>query len=302
MFCTKCGAQIDDSANFCVKCGSEISGLANIPKEDARTVVKNTAKSGLFLAAAILFTVGILITTVTNIGMFATFDSLVANYYELFGGVGDVDLQMYSSIYSGIAIGGVIGTLIGSIPNIIMIIGIWMIFGGAAKKESPYPSTTGFALCKGVNIATMVMVIVAFSIIILASLILLIAGIVMAINAVEIEASIVLMIIGGLYCVIFSLALVFYIIYYAKVIKTIKAVTTTVKTGTPTAYVSRLVIFMCFFTGISNAITSLTMLSIGGMAIAAAFIIFGVILVKYRKQMTYLRDNGNFTAEVINIQ
>lgn len=315
MFCPNCGTQIEDTANFCPNCGSEISRnessaevitapvkFEDAPKDDARAAVKNIAKSGLFVAGAILLTAGILINLLTSIGAWVTADSLLSYYHGLAEGFDADALQMMNAISSGVATGAVIGTIIGFIPWILNIIGIWITFGSAAKKENLCPSVAGLTICKGVAIADMVIVIVAMAIAILGSLLVLIAGAVGASVNADSEVGITYMIVGGVMFLIIALTLVYCIIYYVKLLKTIKAVRSTIETGIPTASVSRLIIFMCFFTGALNGIVSLISLSIGGMAVAAAYIIFGIILIKYKKQMTYLRDNGNFTAEVINIQ
>lgn len=311
MFCPNCGKQIDDVAKFCASCGCEIVKseataeipcppvvLDNLPGDDARAAVKKMAKGGLFLTAVILFTAAIFINLAINIGVSLTFDSALDSYYRLLAGIDSTALQMIEPVSSVLSSSMLVGVIVGNIPSFLLIFGLWMIFGSAAKKEKLCPSTAGFSICKGVNITNMVLVIIAYSLVILVSLILVIAGGVASTSSFDSEAGFAMLMVGGVLLVIFAFALVINIICFAKVLKTIKAVTTTIRTGVPVPYASRFVMVMCFIGGGLSAIGSLIAFNIGGMASAAASILFGIIIIQYRNQMKVLCDKGSADAEV----
>ncbi len=211
---------------------------------------------------------------------------------------------MLSEIGSELGSAVLVGAVFGNVPNILILIGVWILFGTAVKKDNLCPSAAGLTLCKVASVINMVCVIVGLGLSILVALALMIAGAggantgdYYAYGSTVTVWGTVIGIIFGVLFVILAGVLVFNIIYYVKLLRTIKTIRHTIETDVPRADVSRFITFMCFFSGCVSALSSLIIFDIGGMAYAAASIIFGVILIKYKKQMIYIRDKGNTTAE-----
>lgn len=330
MFCKNCGAQIDDSAKFCTECGCAVSTgvvssqtdvssvsvkIEETPAASARGEIKKIAKGGLFLTVAILLSLGLLMTFGDALNFENYFDGLTEYLYAF--DIIDYEMaEMFDEISAGLSSAVFMGTLTGNVPTILIVIGIWILFGTAVKKDSLCPSLSGLTLCKVASTIAMVCDIVGMGLLILTTLILAVVGIGVASNAnqyayyyEDVEYGAAAAVGGGVVGVVFGIMflifcgiLVFNIIYYVKLLKTIKNVRYTMETGVAKADVSRFTTFMCFFSGCASGFLSLISVNLPGMVYAAVSIIFGVILVTYKNRMTKIIDSEKATVQGTAVQ
>ncbi len=201
---------------------SEYNTYMNMaPANPAVAAVKKTGGSALFLIATITYTVTVLLSLISAFmpsSMYAYADML----YEL-----TYDYSVYETI-SAMNAGSIFGALIASIPTILTALGLWLIYG-ASKSNKPRVSTGGLTM---INVFQIIMLV-------LASLGLAIICVLMVVAALAVReanawsfygysgAEAVLGIAGTAFLVIFAILILFMvlaIIYYAKLIGSIRVI------------------------------------------------------------------------------
>ena len=144
MFCTKCGAKLDDGAKFCSKCGSSAGGTvtpvrqvfeaSNQPEENLPVAqwVRKLARSPLFIIAVIAFT-WVLISTINN----AKESNILYTIYEVADTFGIESEIRY--LLSDIAptINGISGfvTAFSILPSVAIAVGLWMLLISAFNPD-----------------------------------------------------------------------------------------------------------------------------------------------------------------------
>lgn len=201
---------------------SEYNTYMNMaPANPAVAAVKKTGGSALFLIATITYTVTVLLSLISAFmpsSMYAYADML----YEL-----TYDYSVYETI-SAMNAGSIFGALIASIPTILTALGLWLIYG-ASKSNKPRVSTGGLTM---INVFQIIMLV-------LASLGLAIICVLMVVATLAVReanawsfygysgAEAVLGIAGTAFLVIFAILILFMvlaIIYYAKLIGSIRVI------------------------------------------------------------------------------
>lgn len=118
---------------------SEYNTYMNMaPENPAVAAVKKTGGSALFLIATITYTIIVLLNLIS-----AFMPSTAYAYADLLYEI-TYDYSVYETM-SAFNAGSIIGALIGSIPTILIAVGFWMIYG-ACKTKNPRVSTGGFTM------------------------------------------------------------------------------------------------------------------------------------------------------------
>lgn len=284
MFCPKCGTKLDESTKFCPNCGANVSPSAAqqpavSPAQETTgyqslaeytfAEVKKFAKSPLFIAAVVVFTLGILLSfqssplswvgpllsEVTDSAEIGYLVSLVSQYV----GTSSALLNIFSNL-----------------PNILIALGMWLVLISAFNNANVKLSTGGITLIKVVTVIQFICGLIIP--------ILLPVGLVITMGDI-LEGGTLLALVG-----IFVAAIILIAVYYKKLLQTINDIRYTMETGTPVVEISGFIIFCCMAGGIISALVSI--LNIVGMLSAVATILFGVVLSKYKKKMIDIRDNG----------
>ena len=201
---------------------SEYNTYMNMaPVNPAVAAVKKTGGSALFLIATITYTVLLLLSLIS-----AFMPSTASTYADLLYEM-TYDYSVYEAV-SAINTGSIVGALIGSIPTILITAGLWMIFG-ASKTKNPRVSTGGFTMINVVEIFMLVLISIALAVV---CIVMLVAALAMyetmsyasswgfgAESAMGIASTafIVVFVILILFCVLA-------IIYYAKLVGSIRVI------------------------------------------------------------------------------
>lgn len=306
MICSHCGQQNRDGSAFCVYCGTAFQpaqpmpvqpvqpqppyGYAPVqPRHPVIEAVRSVAASPLYLVAVIAFTVA-LVFSVLGAGESAS------AMYDMLGELSmDMDMGEFMPDYasSAYSVGAAVGGIFGSIPNILLVVGLWMIYA-AAKKNEPGISSGGFTLVWVMQVIGLVGVCVAAG---LVALVLLIALLVSGLSVVDIpdaDGTIALVLIAVV-AVLFAAIMAFAIVYRVKTMKMVGAVRQTLSTGIPSDKISMLVVVLCFAGGGMAGLSALgslaslaVMTALSTAASAVASILFGVVALRYRDTMRQL--------------
>ncbi|MCL2772401.1 MAG: zinc ribbon domain-containing protein [Oscillospiraceae bacterium] len=315
--CAKCGKENNDSATFCVECGQKfdqpaqpiqpvqqvqesnqnnqygnqppISYSQMMASNPVIKLIRQIGASPLFLAAVILFSVTVLLKL---INIFIPAADVSPNINHTIGGI-----NSFSAFVS-------------SIGPVVICIGMWVQYAACKDVSTGHIKISGLSAIRVMNIINFVLYCILLALAFLGSLIILVSG-----SAIEstIEeyagdagarfnfAGIATGIIGiGLLIgvIIFG---VFLILYYVKLLSTIKSIMTTASTGKPETKISMFVIVMNFilavvsFVGLSISHSPVTVIS--SIVNAAFMIVISVALASYRSKIKMLdfqlKNSGN---------
>lgn len=128
-----------------------------VPENPAVAAVKKTGGSALFLIATITYTLIVLLSLIS-----AFVPSTLSTYADLLYEI-TYDYEVYE-VMSAFNTGSVIGAIIGSIPGILIATAFWMIFG-ACKAKKPRVSTGGFTMINVFQIINLVLMCIALAIV-----------------------------------------------------------------------------------------------------------------------------------------
>lgn len=330
--CNNCGKQNNDEDMFCEQCGAALSMNPDDQQQTAGytqnadayqtqaaaqqmppqtpypmlQILKKRGGSALFLVAVICMTV-----------------QLVANLIESFGG-GSSIIELQNLLYQygipvdlsdlgGVATSFSVFSLIALIPTILVVIGLWMIFVNCRKQDNSPLSTAGFSLVRGVLIFEFVCFIVILA---LGLLLVIFAGIAGGsylsqashgfVNASygtysldstsdAVAAGIAGVLIGLLIGMI--IALVLGIVYYVKVIGSLKRAQEIVRTGSTMKNVSAFVGVINIIGAVFSLISGLIALNIGTIIGGVTSLLFGILIMSVRKEfgaVLFMQNQQNF--------
>ncbi|MBQ9375823.1 MAG: zinc ribbon domain-containing protein [Ruminococcus sp.] len=285
MICNKCGYNNYDNSRFCTACGS------NLTDNSVFSIVKSFGKSPLFLVATIAYTATLLLNLVY------AFTNTWSLSLQLFNGSmympypREYAYEIASAIDKAVPIGIVLGT----IPAIIMCIGMWLVYGSALNRQTPYVKTTGLTM---VNVILKIDFIFTLIILSLLEILLLIGTIITSNYSSNSPYSYDSMYLGitiGLILSFFLIAgiIVFLVFYYVKAIKTVNSIKYSAQTGLPCDKISMFVAVISIITGAFDIISILStpfniVTILQALCSATAAITFGILLITYRSKMKEL--------------
>ncbi len=303
--CMNCSALNDEDAVFCKGCGKRISNdTPNAEKtldnsdEYGDTVYRteyqdNTQyeakeikslriismfkNSGLLLCSIIFFTVG-LAGSILNIapsgGLINTLDRLSALFglelsiTDAFYYIFDSDVLYFFNSIQGI------GTIITSVPSIIIMIGLWMIYTSVKNSNSYVPlKTSGITTIKVISWLSAIYnyglwIIIAFF------------------SLSQLDGWLSQMFASVL--MISSITAVMYVIYYSALIRSLNKLAEAFRGGEIEMF-SGYISFCCFVSGIFSSIGALLTFSVFGIASGISQILFGCLISSYNNKI----DNSN---------
>jgi len=253
--------------------------------------LKSFAMSPLFLIAACAFSASVLITFIGNLvatsGLFDTVKSVLdmagLGRVSAFDGVYDMMDSLENSV--------VIGVLIGMAPQILTVVGIWMMFANlyTSRREEDLQSS-GLRLIRVIMVINrVIMWVILIGIEILLFLVVLGAG--SQNNGSDIAGFVILVLMA-----IIGAILYFFIYYYNKIIDMIDNFVYVVDTRLPVfggitfvAVFSMIVGSLNALSAISSADTLGGMSTVGLLASAAASICFGIVLFRFNSEISNIR-------------
>lgn len=319
--CSNCGKQNRDEDMFCEQCGAALS-MNPDNQQQAQTagyaqnvnayqtqataqqmppqtpypmlqILKQRGGSVLFLVAIICLTVQVVAQIFTSFNGSSSVAALQNLMYRY--GI-PMDLSQLNSIMTGVSV----GSLIAMIPTILIVIGLWMIYANCKKQDNSPLSTTGFSLVRGVVIFEFVCFILIVTICILFMLI----GIMAAGSYISqlprgyvdpgmhwvsysddaMAAGIAGFMIGFIIGLI--IALVLGIIYYIKVIGSLKRAQEIIRTGSTMKNISAFVGVINIIGAVFSLISGVTSFDIVTIISGVAALLFGILIMGVRKEFS----------------
>lgn len=299
MFCSRCGKPLAEGQSCTCQQMQQVPAVA---------LLKNTLSSGLFLAVVILFTVTVIFSFVNAMGATDTervVADLEAAFYEY--------ESMYGVDMSGMMEGmqdaaelmiawqpiGIFASLVGLIPTVLICIGLWLLYA-TGKSQNGFMRTGGLTVIKVATLISLVLYCAAMVFLILICILVVALVPSMVAESPDVSAadadmitSIVVMIFAIILIMVAAI-LAMMVVYYVKILKTLKAVKFTMVTGQPNDKVSMFLIVILFIGGVSSALSGLTAVLVSPIAglstlcTAALYCIAGVVLSGYRSKMKTL--------------
>lgn len=275
MFCPFCGFNNYGCFKFCPRCGAQMPHFEEKQIEPADRKIKKILSSKTFLLLTVFLSLsmffGILSVCFETKDQYADIISQIPYYTQQQMGF-DLDLIQTVSLMCSILF---------NIPTMLMIFGLWYTYSCAKSNEEPM-STAGLTLVKGVLSFTYIFMYILEALLIIGMIIL--AAVLFSVSSVG----------GFVFFIVAFMLLAFYlpfIIFYAKLISTLKAVRETLQTGIANGNISIYAAVMCFVTGgigFFSVISSILMGVFTFLAGAASFgaaMTGGILLLNCRSIM-----------------
>lgn len=186
----------------------------------------------------------------------------------------------------------VVSGIIGMLPALVILAGIWVIFGAAKNKKREDMDVTGFAIVRVVVIIDVVITCVKIAFYLILGIVIL-AAIGGAAAEADVFSSAMPAIAGVILFALVSIAvIVLKLVYYLKLNGTIQVMRGTITSGRADDRISKYVQVFCYIFGVFSAISaigSLITLYIWGFlanaTLSATYIIFAIFLMQYRISM-----------------
>lgn len=304
MFCPKCGRPYEEGMRFCEHCGNPLpqpsvggyAPQAGIPQSEGPmessssnpvlNLLRQLAKSPLYLTGAIAYSCMILfqlISAMTSNSMMGVVDQCL-NFILQYGNM-DMDatgmmLERLNDIIPMMRGASLGSALIGQIPNILIAIGIWLVFASAVNRSGGPMKTTGLTLIKVIAVIQLVLVSLLALLVVVVLFILMAALAGYDDSVVPIFLVLVAVMIG-----FFALAILFYV----KLIGTIKAMQISILIGQPSDRVSVYVAVISILSGVCSIPGLLGAWGLSNVVAIVAEIVaafsYGIFLFKYRSAM-----------------
>ena len=295
MICSHCRFTCADGAAYCPCCGTALQApppvqpqppYGYVPRHPVIEAVRSVILSKVFLVALIALTAAVCLNILGSTETASTVTDFITEMQTEMGmgmDMGtDATLPEYTDALTSVA--SVFGTIGGSVPNVLLLVGLWMTYASAKKYQSGI-STAGLTLVWVMQIIGLVGICIAAAVL---ALIFMLAGLGAFVEP-DVAPYIALIavltvLLGGL------MALV--IVYQVKVMKMVNAVRQTLTTGVPADKISMLVVVMCYIGGVFSAVSALGTILLTGLftglataASAVASITFALTAQRYRDTM-----------------
>lgn len=263
-----------------------------------RETVQKLGSSPVFLIAVICFTASLILNLIAS---FIGNNGLLS---EVFGELNDeLGIGGYAGA-SGAAVGTVVSTIIFSLlPGVLICIGMWMFYNTCKNWRGGYFSTGGLTMIRVISIILLVLCCIFFAFMIVLMFVLLITPEIMLSGDHYYQYSYGFYGFGNSYyeseiaearavfaivLILFILAFVFVILYFAKLLKTIRTVSDAAAKGIASDKVSVFVAVMNIIAAVStfgSSFASNVAGMFGGWCSAAAMILTAVLIFQYQSQI-----------------
>lgn len=310
MFCTKCGVQVPDNAVFCENCGVKIGteepfvqtmppqSYASAPMytevysnrplstNPVLNALKTVACSPLFLAAVIAFSAQIFLNIVGQMSGGGTY--ILNLLYRIIDMVGvQLPYEAYEVISEMASVSRatmVISTVFDEAPNILVCIGLWMIYSSARNRMYDGMKTSGLTMIKVIMILNLIGVCMSL----LAIVMLCVIGIIIGASQVYIDALVIVA--GIIIAVIIAVMYAFCIVYYVKVLKSINGAKSVIETGVfgkrASVFVAVWSFIFAFFSVFAIVLSYGIFAKLAVVAAIVAHVCFALVIFKYNESLS----------------
>ncbi|MCH5352527.1 MAG: hypothetical protein J1E06_03580 [Acutalibacter sp.] len=255
-------------------------------------VIKKLGSSPLFLAAAILYSVSVMLGIITNIS-----GAVLPSYvYDILANAG-MDYDTIRYIINSSSGTSAVSSGLSAVPSILLCVAMWMIYATCRDRQTGNISTAGLTICKVITTIMLVaLCIAAAGVVIIA-----IAGFAGGFDYIirygarsyygygdGIMALVMFL------CIIVLAIVVLLIAFYASLVRAINRMKNCALTGMPDHRISKFLTVMLWISGVIGCLNSLSSLFLSPLvglevlAAAVCSILFAVLLGRLRQQMTIL--------------
>lgn len=294
MFCINCGKPVGENDRFCAYCGSEVdfrvyqnAGEQSGESDQAAGVTADSAAGygmdafGITdtvrkFGSSTLFFAGIILAAVSAVLTFISALSDVSRYAPFFGA------DEASIITAGVSVGGAAELIMAAVS----IAGMMMFYASNKNGGSGAVKTRGLSVVRVMKVIECILMIAFSAVVLAAGIFVIILFSVYGAGFGEDEAVAIGLII--FYLVIMLIVLIFTDIFYVKLLKTVKSILNTARTGIITGIISLYVIVLLFIIAFIDLVMQI--LFAGGIVSiicalfeAAVNVVFAIILIKYRQ-------------------
>lgn len=284
MVCSNCGAVNPENAAFCQRCGASFAQVSPTEVAFSQHPVVDAAKrigaSKLFLVAAILLSVTLLLTGINT--LFVDHDTL-GELTSLAGelGVGENLGALDPEEVKG---SSAVGALIGMLPSILLTAGVWMTYAAASDRTTSGMKTSGLTMIKVIMIVELVLLCVGT--VVIEVLLSVAAGALFELG--DTPSSAILGALIGMLQIAWVPILALMIVYIALMISTINKVKKTVTTGVAYYKASGFVAVVNFIMAapvVAVAFFGGALQCISSLCSAATLVLFGILIFRYRSTL-----------------
>lgn len=285
MQCPKCGREIPDGTLCPCSYGQPM--LSDNPAVNA---IKLSGSSGLFLAAAVLYSIAVLLMIFSSVAGPSSTDATlyVLNLLESMGVEFNPAVAYQLAAASASDSTDIFAALWSSVTSILIAVGMWLHYATCRNVRTGNISTAGLTINKVLAVIELVCVSIAMAGVALFTVLSIGAA-----GRTYREGSDAAMEIAFLFLICLAL-LVLVVCYLAGLVRLINRLKASATYGTPDHRISRFVTAMLWISGIFSAFVGLADLFVsplGGLsslASAACTILVAVLLGRLRRQMTVL--------------
>lgn len=288
MICPKCGRTIPDGTQC--PCGAPV--LSTNP---AVNVIKTLGSSPKFLAAVVLYSVGVLFSL---LAAFGTTDLMTEIYY--YGANFGVDPDVFYPMMNVMEGSSVVLTVLSMIPSILIAVGMWMFYTSCRNTQSGNVSTAGLTICKVLSYIGLVFVCLLAAIVLIVIVIAIAAIGSMGSSAYyyyeysNTSSLVAAQVLLGVVAVIFAAIIALMIVYYVCIIKVINRIKASAINGVADNRIPRFMTGLMMVMGVLGGLSGLASLitspvaGIGAILASVCMILMSLLLSEYRTQMTML--------------
>lgn len=264
--------------------------------------VKTLGTSPIFLTAVIAFSVYVLFNLIYWLSLKSQLLSLIKSIASVIPGLEDEIDEVLSVISTFLGMWtGVISALgvLGMTPDILITVGLWLVFAAAIDRTTDRMKTTGFTMIKIVTTIKFILQIISC----VSGIIGTVAG-AAHINTVLLadevytgywgytidysEERSVVVVIAVIVVLLIAAYNAFVITFYSKILKTIESMQHVSETGQVNDYASTFLSVCCYILGgfqIFGLFSGSFSGAVSCLGLATAYITFGIILSKYKIEM-----------------
>lgn len=262
--------------------------------------VKTLGTSPIFLTAVIAFSVYVLFNLIYLLtlksqllnSINSIFDELYDYFPELRYGINEVlsAIDPLIGVYAGIL--SALGVL-GMTPDILITVGLWLVFAAAIDRTTDRMKTTGFTMIKIVTTIKFILQIIRCVSEIIGTVA--VAAIIINTQLFEdswyvdySQARSVVVVVAVIVVLFIAAYNTFVITFYSKILKTIESMQHVSETGQVDDYASTYLSVCCYILGGFQIFKLFSGSFVGVMSclgLATAYITFGVILFRYKLEM-----------------
>lgn len=257
--------------------GADAAFAQGFQEAPAAACVRKSAASPLFLIGIIFCSVVVFLSIISSFFTGSLMDSFFNGVY---GGMGEaVSTSPVLTVFSA---------LLSCVPQLLIVIGLWMVYAAAADKKNPFMKTSGFTLLKVMFIVEIVLLCIALCVI---ALVCIVVTAVSRLYVSQQDEALLLVVFAAVFAVSGIVFFILALLFYVKCIGALAAHRQTIQDGMPrniSAYIpvfSYIVVACDIILALELLLTGYFFSGIIEVMSAAAYVFFALSAGSFRREM-----------------